>query len=105
MGLEVYWLELAENKLEDIFGYYLVKANKKIAENLVDGIVNATIGIENQPEIGQVEMSLNHRKEEFRYLVFKNYKIIYWINFDFNRIEIANIFDTRQDPGKINETK
>ena len=105
MGLEIYWLELAENKLEDIFGYYLVKTNKKVAEKLVDGIVDTTIGIEKQPEIGQIEISLKHRKQEFRYLVFKNYKIIYWVNYDFNRIEIANVFDTRQDPGKINETK
>ena len=69
MELEVYWLELAENKLEDIFGYYLVKANKKVAETLVDGIVDTTIGIENQPEIGQIEITLKHRKEKFRYLV------------------------------------
>lgn len=103
MELEVYWLTFAENKLEDIFGYYLVKANKKVAQKLVDGIVETTIGIEKQPEIGQIEISLKHRKEEFRYLVFKNYKIIYWINYDFNRIEIANIFDTRQDPNKLNQ--
>ncbi|MDO6759626.1 type II toxin-antitoxin system RelE/ParE family toxin [Tamlana sp. 2_MG-2023] len=105
MGLEVYWLELAENKLEDIFGYHLVKANKKVAEKLVHGIVDTTIGIENQPEIGQIEINLNHRKQEFRYLVFKNYKIIYWVNYKYNRIEIANVFDTRQNPKKINETQ
>lgn len=105
MELEVYWLELAENKLEDIFGYYSLKASKKVAEKLINGIVDTTIGIEKQPEIGPVEISLKHKKQEFRYLVFKNYKIVYWINYDFNRIEIANVFDTRQDPEKINETK
>ena len=105
MELEVYWLELAENKLEDIYSYYLIKASKRIAENLVNGIVDSTIGIEKQPEIGQVETSLKHRKQEFRYLLFKNYKIVYWINYDFRRIEIANVFDTRQDPDKINETE
>ena len=105
MELEVYWLELAENKLEDIYGYYLIKTNKRVAEKLVNGIVDSTIGIEKQPEIGQVEISLKHRKQEFRYLVFKNYKIVYWINYDFKRIEIANVFDTRQNPEKINEIK
>jgi plasmid stabilization system protein ParE len=105
MELEVYWLELAENKLEDIYNYYLIKASKGVAENLVNGIVDSTIGIEKQPEIGQVETSLKHREQEFRYLVFKNYKIVYWINYDFRRIEIANVFDTRQDPDKINETE
>lgn len=105
MELEVYWLELAENKLEDIYSYYLIKASKRVAENLVNGIVDSTIGIEKQPAIGQVETSLKHREQEFRYLLFKNYKIVYWINYDFRRIEIANVFDTRQDPDKINETE
>ncbi|MCH8535600.1 MAG: type II toxin-antitoxin system RelE/ParE family toxin [Flavobacteriaceae bacterium] len=105
MELEVYWLELAENKLEDIYNYYLIKASKRVAENLVNGIVDSTIGIEKQLEIGQVETSLKHREQEFRYLVFKNYKIVYWINYDFRRIEIANVFDTKQDPDKINETE
>lgn len=103
MALEVYWLELAENKLEDIYGYYSIKASKTVAEKLIHGIVDATIGIEKQPEIGQVELDLKHRKQEFRYLVFKNYKIVYWVNFDFKRIEIVNVFDTRQNPQKINE--
>ena len=105
MELEVYWLELAESKLEDIFSYYSVKACKRVALKLINGIVDTTIGIEKQPEIGQIENALNHRKQEFRYLVYKNYKIVYWINYEFSRIEIANVFDTRQNPEKINETK
>lgn len=105
MGLEVYWLELAENKLEDIYAYYSIKASKKVAQKLINGIVDTTIGIGKQPEIGQVEISLKHKKQEFRYLVFKNYKVVYWINYEFKRIEIANVFDTRQDPQKINDTK
>jgi plasmid stabilization system protein ParE len=105
MELEVYWLDFAEHKLESIYEYYSIKASKKIAKNLITGIVNTTIGIENQPEIGQVELSLRHREKEFRYLVYKNYKIVYWVNYDFNRVEIANVFDTRQNPNKIDETK
>lgn len=105
MDLKVYWLELAENKLKDIYDYYSIKANKRVAKKLVNGIVDVTIGIEKFPEIGQIEVGLGHIKQEFRYLVFKSYKIIYWINYDFNRIEVANVFDTRQDPKKIAETK
>ena len=105
MELEVYWLELAENKLEDIYSYYSIKANKKIAQKLVNGIVERTIEIEKYPKKGAIEDSLKYREQEFRYLIFKNYKIIYWINYEFGRIEIANVFDSRQDPKKINETK
>lgn len=105
MDLEVYWLELAENKLKDIYDYYLITANKRVAKKLVNGIVEMTMGIGKFLEIGQVEIGLKHRKQEFKYLVSKNYKVIYWINHDLNRIEVANIFDTRQDPNKISETK
>lgn len=42
-----------------------------------------------------------HRNQEFRYLVYKSYKIIYWVNNEFRRVEIVNIFDTRRDPDKI----
>jgi len=41
------------------------------------------------------------RNREYRYLVYKNYKIIYWINTAKNRIDIIDVFDTRQNPVKI----
>lgn len=105
MGLEVYWLEFAESKLEDIYSYYVLKAGGKVARKLIFEIVATTNRLVKQPEIGQVEVALKHRKQEFRYLVYKNYKIIYWINYGFNRIEIVNVFDTRQNPKKIIKTK
>lgn len=73
MELKIYWLEFAENKLEDIYSYYSIKASIKIAHKLVTGIIDSTTSLENQPKIGQVEISLNHRKEEFRYIAYKNY--------------------------------
>ncbi|MFH1001526.1 MAG: type II toxin-antitoxin system RelE/ParE family toxin [Bacteroidota bacterium] len=105
MGLEVYWSQLAEDKLVDIYNYYKLKASKRIAQNLINGIVDSTLDLHKNPHIGQNELLLKDRKQEFRYLLFKNYKIVYWINSDFKRIEIANVFDCRQDPIKINETK
>jgi len=51
----------------------------------------------------QKELLLVDRTQDFRYLVFKNYKIIYWINNEKQRIEIANVFDCRQNPTKINK--
>jgi len=103
MDLEVYWTRFAENKLDDIFNYYETTSNKIIAKRLVNGIIDKTIGIEKSPYIGQKELLLENYKQEFRYLVHKNYKIIYWINSSKKRIEISNVFDTRQNPNKMNE--
>lgn len=105
MELEVYWLQLAEDKLDDIYKYHKLKAGKQIAKKLVNGIVDITIDLEKQPKIGQVELSLAHRKQEFRYLIYKKYKIVYWVNSEDKRIEVVNVFDCRQDPNKIQETK
>jgi plasmid stabilization system protein ParE len=101
MELVVYWTIFAKGKLDDIFDYYETKAGYRIARKLVAGIIDKTIGLEKNPHVGQIEDLLSDRPQNFRYLVFKNYKIIYWINSDKKRIDIVNVFDTRQNPVKI----
>ena len=81
MELNIIWSRLAENKLEDIYKYYRKKVGFNIAQNLVIGIVDSTIELKHAPKIGQKEELLKERKQEFRYLVFKNYKILYWSDF------------------------
>jgi plasmid stabilization system protein ParE len=68
---------------------------------LIDEIIAETYRLSEQPLIGQQEELLSDRKEGFRYLVYRNYKIIYWINVEMKRIEIVDVFDTRQNPLKI----
>lgn len=106
MELTVFWTEFAKDKLDDIFEYYKLKTKDvNVARKLVNSIIDHTIGLEKQPNIGQKEELLSHRPQNFRYLVFKSYKIIYWVNELKNRIDITHVFDTRQDPFKIRETK
>lgn len=106
MELEVFWTQFAQSKLKNIFKYYKKTANLQIARNLVTGIVDKTILIPQTPGIGQEEELFQDRNENFRYLVFKDYKIIYWVNEKNHRIEIVHVFDCRQNPQKmIEETK
>ena len=101
--MDVFWTQFAESKLEDIYLYYCEKASERIATRLVNEIINRSLELEKSPLIGQKELLLSGRHLEFRYLVFKNYKIIYFINHSERRIEIVNLFDCRQDPQKMNE--
>lgn len=55
MELEVYWTQLAEDKLDDIFGYYKLKAGHQIAQKLVNGIVDTTIDLVKYTQVGQKE--------------------------------------------------
>ena len=103
MQLTVYWTRIAENKLTDIYNYYEIEASISVAERLVQELIDRTINLEKNPFIGQKEELLAKRPQGFRYLVYKNYKIIYWVNTNKKRIEIANVFNTRQNPIKITE--
>ena len=101
MDLEVYWTHFAESRLEDIFSYYRIKAGLNIARKLTKGIVDKTIDLQKNPRKGQKETLLKEYEEDFRHLVFKNYKIIYFINTKKGRIDIVNVFDCRQNPTKM----
>lgn len=105
MELTVSWTQLAEDKLDDIFSYYKTRAGVHVTRKLVNGIVDTTINLHKSPYIGQKEKLLANRPQEFRYLVYKSYKIIYWIDAPRKRIEIANIFDCRQNPVKMSEVE
>src|SRR5690606_14603302 len=105
MGLKVFWTHFSENELDKIYEFYREKAGVRIAKKLVTGIYNETLKLKKQPQIGQIEELLKNRKEEFRYLVYKNYKVIYWINEKENRVEINDVFDTHQNTIKIERTK
>ncbi len=99
MELRVFWTDTARFQLEDIFNYYKDKASLKIARKLVTQIINRTIQLENNPNSGSKEPLLSARKFEYRYLVEGNYKIIYWKEDSY--INIATIFDCRQNPEKL----
>jgi plasmid stabilization system protein ParE len=105
MALKIYWTDFSKSKLRGIFDYYKEKASLRIARKLVNGITQEVIKLQNQPNIGSREELLTEREQDFRYLVHKNYKIIYWINQNQNRVEISDVFDTRQNPYKVKNIK
>ena len=59
MELEIYWLQFAENKLFDIYNYYCKRANVKVARNLINGIIDATIDLEKHPKKDKLKLLLN----------------------------------------------
>ena len=61
-------------------------------------IANETKKLSRHFEIGQIEELLEDRSHQFRYLVYKSYKIIYCKNSEKNRIEIVDIFDADKIP-------
>lgn len=105
MGLIVYWTDFAKNQLKNIFDYHKEKVSLKIARQIGRQIVEKTNDLRSFPEIGALEGLLRDKPQKFRYIVSTNYKIIYWINKEKNRIEVVDVFDTRQNPEKITRNK
>ena len=83
--------------------YHMEVAGKNIAQKLKDKIFHSTKQLIKYPNSGQTEESLVELKEGHRYLVSVNYKIVYKKVKE--GILITDIFDTRQDPVKINDPK
>jgi plasmid stabilization system protein ParE len=101
MELEVYWTDFSKKELKNIFDYYKENASLNVAKTLVVGITKETAKLKKQPNIGQEEELLEKDSRDFRYLVYKSYKIIYLVNLKENRIEVFDVFDTRQNPMKV----
>ena len=99
MEINVVWSDSAIEELRNIYEYYYSKASKKVADKITNSIVDKTIMLEITPRMGQKEELLAHFKQEIRYLVQGNHKIVYLIKE--NIVSIATVFDCRQDPIKL----
>ncbi len=99
--MKIIWTDFAIENLKDIYDYYASNTNRKVARKILNQILKSTKQLVKNPESGQLEIYLLKTKQNHRYLVSRNYKIIYRI-FE-NQILINDVFDTRQDPTKINE--
>jgi toxin ParE1/3/4 len=99
--MNLYWSHFASEMLADIYHYYKTNVNTKVARKIKNEILTATNQLRSYPSSGQIEINLEGLNEGHRYLVKGNYKIIYKEIKE--GILITDVFDTRQDPVKIND--
>jgi len=102
MEVSLFWTEVSIGQLKDIFDYYSSVASPSVATKLVTGIISHAESLRTNQNIGQAEELLRKRKNKYRYLIFKSYKIVYWSGD--NVIYISAVFDTRQNPGKLKKS-
>jgi plasmid stabilization system protein ParE len=80
MILKIIWSAFAETQLDEIYEYYEKKASSIVATKIVKGIIKESEKLIKASFIGQEEELLKERKIHYRYLVFKNYKLIYSVD-------------------------
>lgn len=105
MVLKIIWSDFAETQLDEIYEYYEKKGSLRVATKLVKGIISEPQKLIKSPFIGQEEELLKERQIKYRYLLYKNYKLIYSVDQKNGFIKIADVFDTRQNPPKMKRTK
>jgi addiction module RelE/StbE family toxin len=99
MEVKIEWSELAEKQLKDIFDYFSMRANSRVATKIIDKITERVDVLYHNPFSGQKEELLAEYPDDYRYLVEGYYKIIYWVGS--NIITVASVFDCRQNPEKM----
>ena len=101
--MRIIWTKFASEMLKEVHDFYAEVAGKKLAVKILQDIFDKTELLLKHPEAGQIEESLSKLKEGHRYLISGHNKIIYKkVN---GVILITDVFDTRQDPSKINDPK
>lgn len=105
MAWRIIWSSFAERQLSDIHEYYLEEAGAKVAKKITSGIIKAPNSLIHNPELGQLELSLDKLPTQYHYILFKSYKLIYSIDIGEKQIRIADVFDVRQDPDTLKRKK
>ncbi|MEQ9229992.1 MAG: type II toxin-antitoxin system RelE/ParE family toxin [Cyclobacteriaceae bacterium] len=100
--IEIIWTQPALNRLDEIYEY-LAQIAKSVgpAIRVTDSIFDRTNQLKSFPESGSKEPLLQRIGQDSRYLVEGNYKIIYEYHPIHQMVIITDVFDTRQEPEKI----
>ncbi len=96
--MDILWTNPAKRDLKKIFNYYKKKVSLDLANNITNSIIANTSILKTQ-NIGVIEQLLVHLKQEHRFIIDNNYKIIYIIQN--SSVYITHVFDTRQNPTKL----
>ena len=88
--------------MEYLYNYYPLDKADEIANNIRDKVKT----LQNQAERGTREPRLKHRKEDYRFLLYKRtkraeIKIIYYIDESGNRVYVTDFFPTEKDDSEI----
>lgn len=100
MKREIIFSKNAEKKLIDLLEYLELKWSAKVREKFISNLDKSIYLIQNEPEIFP-KSQIN--KNQHRSVLSKQTTIYY--KYNSKQIRILSLFDTRQNPTKINKIK
>jgi toxin ParE1/3/4 len=98
--VKIYWTSFSLKCLDDIKAYlYEASQSETVASKYILKLIERIEQLETAPQSGQEEPLLKHLKQNSRYLIEGNYKIIYQHKED--TVIITDVFHVKQNPVKI----
>lgn len=98
--IKLYWTPFADASLKEIRAYIVKETySEEIADRYINKLIDRVDQLKDFPNSGQEEELLKQIKQNSRYLVEGNYKIIY--QYQDNTVIITDVFNARQYPAKI----
>jgi toxin ParE1/3/4 len=98
MAYRIIWTKGAIKRLQAIYNYLVEHASPTIAESITAAIIERAEQLYLFPESGSIETTILKYQQNYRYLVYSHYKVLYKIGK--TRVSILAVIDTRQDPSK-----
>lgn len=99
MELKIIYSKEAKLLLHEIFLLYTESVGIQTSKNFIKSLKKRIELLSSNPYLGKIIGNNN----EYRYLIFHYYLIIYKVVETENKIKILLIFDTRQNPDKLIE--
>lgn len=94
--VQLNWTAPARQDLQDIFRYYDALSHE-VATSYAEELLKAGDDLEQMPEMGQKEPTLENLGRNYRYLlVLRRYKLIYL--YENNACSILMIWDCKKNP-------
>ncbi len=90
------WLPSAVRDLDRIIEYFCTDS-PSYAERLSQGLLNKSVFIEQFPKFGRVVPELGH--SDLREILYRNYRIVYYLDSDTDSIEVLSIFHSSRQFG------
>ncbi|AKP49788.1 type II toxin-antitoxin system RelE/ParE family toxin [Cyclobacterium amurskyense] len=98
MSRKVFLSKTAEKKLDKLFEYLITEWSVKVKTDFVEKLDSSIEIIKNQPEI----FPESKKGEGLRKCVITKQTILYY-RYNSKRINIVTLFDTRQNPKKLDK--
>lgn len=97
--MKVVWSAWALGRLDEINAWYCQEASAEVADGTVAEVLAMAQLLAQFPFGGQKEPWLSHLKLGHRRMIVGHIKLVYRVEGE--EVRIVDVFDSRQDPGKM----